>query len=82
MRHLRLILGLFGGCAVVAFVGAALFAFLRTTWPAYAAAEPMKAYSLDMLLARLAVGFCAASPLEALPHSLPLIGDRVPCWSA
>ena len=62
MRHLRLILGILSGCGTVVLVGGGMFALLRAAWPAYAAAEPLKAYSLDMLLARLAVGvLCSVS---------------------
>lgn len=37
-------------------IGVTGFVVLRSTWPAYALAEPHKAYTLAMLLARLTVG--------------------------
>ena len=55
MRALRFIAGLLAGCASavgIAFLGIAL---LRAAWPEYAEAEPDRAYSLVMLLARLSV---------------------------
>lgn len=55
MRALRFIAGLFTGCASavgIAFLG---FSLLRATWPEYVEAEPEKAYTLAMLLARLSV---------------------------
>lgn len=53
---LRFVVALVAGCvtAVAIAVGATLVT--RILWPEYAAAEPMKAYSLSMLFARLAVG--------------------------
>ncbi|MEQ1865757.1 MAG: hypothetical protein ABL996_14045 [Micropepsaceae bacterium] len=74
MRYIRLILGVLGGCAAVVLVAVVMFALLRAAWPAYAAAEPLKAYSLDMLLARLAVG--VMSGLSAGGVATLVAGDR------
>ena len=50
------IVGIFvGGCVGVAVAIAATL-LVRRLWPAYVRAEPTKAYSVPMLLARLTVG--------------------------
>lgn len=59
---LRRILGLLAGCATAVAIAAVATLAARSLWPAYAVAEPMKAYSLAMLLSRLTAGaICAAS---------------------
>ena len=63
-------LGVFLGLAAWVAVGSLGLLVLRSTWAAYAAAEPVKAYTLAMLHARLGVacvaclaaGFVAARP--------------------
>jgi hypothetical protein len=56
-----MIAALVGGSLVVYAVAGIIFPVLRSLWPAYAAAEPEKAYSLAMLLTRLGIGvLCAA----------------------
>lgn len=57
----RLIAALVIGCATAIAIASAGFAILRALWPAYAAAEPDKAYTLGMLFSRLSIGaLCAA----------------------
>jgi hypothetical protein len=61
MPTLRRCTSLVAGCltAVALAITATLLA--RTVWPAYASAEPTKAYSLSMLVVRLSVGaLCTA----------------------
>ena len=61
---------MFLGLAVFVAIGGLGLLVLRSTWAAYAAAEPVKAYTLAMLHARLGVagvaclaaGFVAARP--------------------
>jgi hypothetical protein len=55
MKALRLIAGLVLGCVIAVIIARVGFSALRTAWPGYAAAEPEKAYTLGMLLARLAI---------------------------
>jgi hypothetical protein len=58
-------LGAFPGLAAWAVIGSLGLLVLRSTWPAYAAAEPVKAYTLAMLCARLGVACIAC--LAAAP---------------
>jgi hypothetical protein len=60
-------LGAFLGLAAWAAIGSLGLLVLRLTWPAYAAAEPVKAYTLAMLCARLGVACiaCFAAGLVA-----------------
>lgn len=61
-RNTRLIAALLIGCVTAIAIAWAGFSMFRTLWPAYAAAESTKAYTLAMLLSRLTLGaFCAAS---------------------
>ncbi|MES2058192.1 MAG: hypothetical protein V4564_19810 [Pseudomonadota bacterium] len=58
---LRLCVGLVAGCITAVALALAATFVARTLWPDYAAAEPEKAYSVAMLLSRLAAGaFCTA----------------------
>ena len=58
---LRFVASLVAGCVIAIAIAAAGTAVARTLWPAYAAAEPDKHYTLEMLLSRLAVGaLCTA----------------------
>jgi hypothetical protein len=54
-RALRFIAGLLAGCASAVGIASLGFALLRAAWPEYSEAEPDKAYTLAMLLARLSV---------------------------
>jgi hypothetical protein len=60
-------LGAFLGLAVWAAIGSLGLLVLRSTWPVYAAAEPVKAYTVAMLFARLGVAgvACLAAGLVA-----------------
>jgi hypothetical protein len=55
MSRLRLVGALVAGCVTALAVAALAFTLLRAAWPAYAAAEPSKAYTLGMLFARLGI---------------------------
>jgi hypothetical protein len=58
---LRFGAALAGGCVTALAIALTATLAARTLWPAYAAAEPRKAYTLVMLVVRLAVGAsCAA----------------------
>ncbi|MEY2942170.1 MAG: hypothetical protein RLY97_184 [Pseudomonadota bacterium] len=52
----RLVVGLVVGLLCAALIAYAGFSAMRGLWPEYAVAEPTKAYTLAMLLARLALG--------------------------
>jgi hypothetical protein len=57
---LRTIGAIFAGLAAFAAFEFSAGCVARTIWPAYALAFPMRAYTLDMLLARHAVGMLCA----------------------
>jgi hypothetical protein len=50
-----------GGMLTAVLVGATAVLIARRVWPAYAAAEPTKAYTTVMLFARLTVGACCTA---------------------
>ena len=54
--RLRFIASLLVGCILAILIARTGIVLARGLWPAYAAAEPHKDYSLTMLCARLAVG--------------------------
>jgi hypothetical protein len=58
---LRRIAGLVAGCVTAIAIGSAATVAARTLWPEYAAAEPEKAYTLVMLVSRLAVAALCTS---------------------
>ena len=55
MKGFRPIAGLLVGCATAVAIAKVGFWLLRIIWPEYAVAEPHKAYTLGMLLARLSI---------------------------
>jgi len=55
MTAVRMLAGLVAGFACAASIAALGFAALQAAWPAYAAAAPMRAYTLPMLWTRLAI---------------------------
>ena len=63
-------LGAFLGLAAWIAIGSLGLLVLRSTWPAYAAAEPVKAYTAAMLIARLGVA-CVACLVAGLVASRP-----------
>ncbi|MFY7922397.1 MAG: hypothetical protein ACOVSI_08280 [Gemmatimonas sp.] len=54
----RRIVGIVVGGSVGVALAIAVTFLVRRLWPAYVLAEPTKAYTLPMLLARLTVGAC------------------------
>ena len=78
MRALRLVAALVTGCAVVVGLAAVLFGALRAFWPEYAAAEPEKAYTLGMLLARL--GVAAVLTVSAAIAATLVAGETRAAW--
>ena len=78
--RLRLIASLLVGCVVAVAIAREGVVLARGFWPAYAAAEPHKAYDLNMLWARLAVG--AASTAGAALASTIVARDagRAAWW--
>ena len=52
----RRIFGVLAGCLTAVSLAITFTFMVRRLWPEYVAAEPTKAYSLAMLLARLTVG--------------------------
>lgn len=62
MRHrLRFVASLALGCIVALAIARTGVVLGRLLWPAYAAAEPHKAYTLAMLIGRLTVGAASAA---------------------
>lgn len=58
---LRTLAGLVAGCVSAVAIAAVAFSVLRAAWPEYTAAEPVKAYTLAMQLARLSIAaLCTA----------------------
>ena len=58
---LRLVAALAIGSLAAVVIAAICFSLMRAAWPAYVTAEPTKAYTLSMMLARLSIGvLCAA----------------------
>jgi len=55
MKALRVIASLGVGCATAVASAMLGFSILRAIWPGYAAAEPNKAFTLGMLIARLSL---------------------------
>jgi len=72
-------LGAFLGLAAWVAVGSLGLLVLRTTWSAYAAAEPTKAYSTAMLFARLGVA-CVASVVAGIAAGRP--AGAAGAWAA
>jgi hypothetical protein len=66
----RVALGAFLGLVAWAVIGGLGLLVLRSTWPAYAAVEPVKAYTLPMLWARLGVA-CIASLAAGMVATRP-----------
>jgi hypothetical protein len=52
----RPITALAAGCVAAAVIGVAGFQLLHALWPAYALAEPTKAYTFAMYVSRLSLG--------------------------
>lgn len=75
----RLILGVIVGVAAWVGVGATGMWVLRHSWDAYALAEPHKAYSLSMLLARLTVG-AACSLVAGWLSTVTTKGESRAAW--
>jgi hypothetical protein len=67
-RRARVALAALFGFAAWAAVGSLGLLLLRVAWPAYAAVEPVKAYTASMLFARLGVAAvaCLAAGLVAV----------------
>lgn len=70
----RFILSLVLGCVIAVAIATASVVAARTFWPAYAAAELHKHYTLTMLFARLTVG--AVSAAGAACGASAVAGDQ------
>ncbi|MBM4267514.1 MAG: hypothetical protein FJ144_13020 [Deltaproteobacteria bacterium] len=77
---LRLVFGIVAGCLGAAVVAGVGFFALRTFWSGYAEAEPEKAYSLGMLLARLTVGALCAAGVAITATIVARDGGRAAWW--
>jgi len=74
MRKLRLLSALVTGFIVAVAIARLTFGHLGDVWPDYATAEPEKAYTLAMLLARL--GLAAFVTICAAITATIVAGDR------
>lgn len=79
-RSLPLLAGIVAGFSGWIAVGAAGFLFLRTAWPAYALAEPHKAYSLAMMFSRLTVGVVCTIAAGYLATTVASGDGRAAWW--
>ena len=71
---LRSVASLATGCVIAVTIAIICVVAARAFWPEYAAAEPHKAYTLPMLLTRLAVG--ALSVAGAACGATAIAADR------
>lgn len=76
---LRLLTGVLVGFAGWLALGAVGFFLLRTSWSAYALAEPDKAYTLAMLLSRLIVGVVSSVAAGCIATTVAK-GDARAAW--
>lgn len=80
MTALRFVAGMALGCVTWWLVQTGAFSLLRVAWPDYALAEPDKAYTLAMMLARLIIFstmIAATAGVAAL-----VAGERRVAWIA
>src|SRR5690554_1603560 len=74
---LRKIGGVVAGLVVWLIATSALGAIMRASWPAYASAAPSMAFTLPMLVSRLAIGALA---IVAAGFVSAFVGSRSPFW--
>jgi hypothetical protein len=79
-RPVRLVLSVVAGGLTAVAMAIAATMLTRSLWPAYVAAEPTKAYSLAMLIARLAVGACCAAGAAAVTTMVARDRRQVAWW--
>ncbi len=75
----RLFVALAAGCVTAAVIASVATILARALWPDYALAEPTKAYTLAMLLARLAAGALSTAG-AAIVTSLIARENRRAVW--
>jgi hypothetical protein len=75
-----LIASLLVGVAVFATLGNLGFVALTTLWPAYAAADPDKTFSVAMLLSRLTVGALSTAGAACIATIVATENGRVTWW--
>ena len=76
----RLFVALAAGCVTAAVIASVATILARALWPDYALAEPTKAYTLAMLLARLLAAAIATAGAGAVTASLALDNHRAVWW--
>jgi len=77
---LRRIAGLAAGCVAAVAIALAATLAARTLWPEYAAAEPEKAYTLVMLVARLTVGALCTSGAACVTTLIARDNGKAAWW--
>ncbi len=77
---LRFIASLLIGCIVAIAIARTGVVLGRALWPAYAAAEPHKDYTLAMLLARLAVGALSTAGAACVATIIARDDGRAAWW--
>ena len=80
MQALRLIAALLVGCATAFAIAMVGFSILRSVWPAYAAAEPTKSYTLGMLFARLGLAAVLTAGAACAATLVARDGGRAAWW--
>lgn len=75
-----LVVGLAAGCVTAVVIALAGTVMARSLWPAYAAAEPDKAYSFAMLVSRLLVGAICTIGAACVASIIVRDDGRAACW--
>jgi hypothetical protein len=74
------ITALAAGCVTALIIAVTGFALLQTLWPGYALAEPTKAYSLAMYVARLSLGVAGTAGAALVTHAVARDKRRAAWW--
>ena len=72
--------GVLGGLASWLILGATSLGMLRVLWPDYARAEPNKAYTFGMLIARLTIGLICSATAGAVAAKMARRGVGAAWW--
>ena len=76
----RLIVALAAGCVTAVVIASVATILARALWPDYALAEPTKAYTLAMLLSRLAAGALSTTGAAIITSLIARENRRAVWW--
>ncbi len=79
-RSQRVTLGVVAGGLTAVAIGLGAATIARQLWPAYAAAEPRRAYTLVMLISRLTAGACITSVAAIVAMRVANDTERAAWW--